>query len=414
MSRSLPGRRAELIPPFCLVSLSSYVLAAAAIWGGSGCTSSARPLEDLGLASAVQARQQMELAQAAPAAGTITRSQKPDPEAVRKTDHRSVLDQASYQVTSPENTKVAARIRATVNGVAILDDELREFVIHDLRSIRSLPEPQYSDRQREIMNRGLEKLIEREVIMANAMARLKDRPQVLQKLEEAADKYCDKLVREQKKAARLNSDEEYKAALASQGMTWEGFRRAMKRKFMTEEYMKNLIIPRIDKVGMEQITEYYQQHPEEFQVPDSVEWQDIFLLASESSSREAAQQVAEKLAERARNGEDFLKLEAQFDRGPSRYRKGEGYGHKRGEIEPREAEAVLFQLKSGEVGPVVAVAPGFHVIKVVKREYAGLKPFDEKTQTAIKNKLQNDVWDIEYKRTVNEMKRKAAIEISAQ
>ena len=41
---------------------------------------------------------------------------------------------------------------------------------------------------------------------------------------------------------------------------------------------------------------------------DSVQWQDIFILASKHSSWEAAQQFAEDLAAKARQGADFVKL----------------------------------------------------------------------------------------------------------
>ena len=75
-------------------------------------------------------------------------------------------------------------------------------------------------------------------------------------------------------------------------------------------------------------------------------------------------------------------------------------------------EPILFELKEGQIGPVVEVSQGFHVIRAVKRDYAGLKPLDEKTQKAIRQKLEGEVWEREYKRLVADLKRSAAIEIS--
>ena len=63
---------------------------------------------------------------------------------------------------------------------------------------------------------------------------------------------------------------------------------------------------------------------------------------------------------------------------------------------------------------LVQLTNGFHVVRLVKREHAGLKPFDEKTQTAIRNTLQTQAWEREYQRVLRELKRKASIEISAQ
>jgi hypothetical protein len=42
-----------------------------------------------------------------------------------------------------------------------------------------------------------------------------------------------------------------------------------------------------------------------------------------------------------------------------------------------------------------------------------LKPFDDKIQSAIKNKLQMQAWDKEHKRLVADLKRKAAVEVAA-
>ena len=115
---------------------------------------------------------------------------------------------------------------------------------------------------------------------------------------------------------------------------------------------------------------------------------------------------------RARQGANFLQLVAQFDNGDSSYRNGEGYGHRHGEIKPPEAEPYLFRMSEGEIGPIVEQANGFHVMRLVKRQVAGLKPFDAKTQKAIKNKLEMQVWEREYKRVLADLKRKASIQIS--
>ena len=66
----------------------------------------------------------------------------------------------------------------------------------------------------------------------------------------------------------------------------------------------------------------------------------------------------------------------------------------------------------GQVGPLIAFGSGWHVVRLVKREYAGRMPFDEKTQLAIKNKLSGTIWEREYKRILAELRRKATIEIS--
>jgi parvulin-like peptidyl-prolyl isomerase len=340
---------------------------------------------------------------------SVSRFQKPDNDPSRP----PTVSLTSYQ-TAGGRQEVAARIRATVNAVPIMDEEVKEVVMPVLLQIRNMPEPQRTTQSKEILEKALQQLIDREVVLQTALTRLKDRPQVMDKLKDAAAKEADKRLREIRKGNALKSDEELKAWLSYQGMTVAGVRRQIEREFMANEYLKNLIVPMLDKIGLQEIADYYRQHPEEFQQPDTVDWQDIFIDAQEFPSRDAAQQFADKLAALARAGEDFLRLEAQYNKGPSRYSKGEGTGHRRGEIRPAEAEPILFQLKEGEIGPVIALGNGFHVVRVVKRQYAGLRPYDEKTQTAIKNKLQYQVWEREKKHLLDELRSKASIEVSTR
>jgi peptidyl-prolyl cis-trans isomerase SurA len=341
---------------------------------------------------------------------TAARGQAPDAEP-------SVL---VAQVTAYSNPGVqlvgytAAHVAAVVNGEAILDEEMRAAA-HDLmRRLDGMPEPERSKKQAEILNQVLNALIEREVVLQDAFERLKRGPggeKNLEKIREIADKDFEKnWLRPVKEQLRMKSDEEFKAFLIKQGVSFEMQKRLRERQYMMEQYLQNRVYPIIDKIGHMEIVEYYDTHPEAFKVDDEIDWQDLFIAASRYQTRDAATRFAEVLAQRVRSGEDFLKLSEQFDDGDSKLRKGQGLGRKRGEIKPPEAEAALFHLKDGEVA-VVEKLNGFHVIRVVKRQYAGQLPFDEKTQKLIRDKLRNEIMQRETQRIIAELKRKAVIEV---
>jgi parvulin-like peptidyl-prolyl isomerase len=337
-------------------------------------------------------------------------AQSPQPRAAKG----NVLDLSSKQIVVPENSEVAARIRATVNGVAILDDEVREAIYPYLLATQGLPEPERSQKRKEFFEKELQQIIERELVLQDMNFRLKGQTQILEKLQSYAEKEFDKKMRELKKRSPdIKTDEAFKAYLRNQGLSLAGVKRQVERNFMAMEYMRERVRAALDRISPEQILEFYQRHPEEFQVADSVKWQDIFIDAGKFPNRGAARQFAEQIAASARAGQDFQKLVSQYDQGDSKYRDGEGYGQRRGEIKPAEAEPILFRMRDGEVAPVLELTNGYHVIRLAKREYAGLKPFDEKTQAAIRNKLQMDAWEKESKRILADLKRKASIEISS-
>lgn len=307
--------------------------------------------------------------------------------------------------------KVTSSIRASVNGAAILDSEVREAVYPLLVEAQSLPEPERSVRQKEIYEREMQRLIEREIVLQEALTLLGKRPQVRDKLRQAAGKEFDKQIRSIKTRYSISSDEDLKAALRGQGMTLEGIRRQIERNFMSREYLNSRIFPVVERITHGEILEYYENHPAEFEVTDSVKWLDIFIDAGRFPDRALARQFAEDIATRARAGEDFHQLAVKYDNGDSSYRNGEGFGSRQGEIKPADLEPVLFSLQEGQIGPVTQVGNGYHIFKVAKRQYAGRMPFDEKVQSAIRNKLTGIIWEREQKRVLAELKRKAAVEI---
>ena len=70
-------------------------------------------------------------------------------------------------------------------------------------------------------------------------------------------------------------------------------------------------------------------------------------------------------------------------------------------------------MKAGDTSPVIELSTGFHVVKLTTRDYTGPKPFNEKTQQEIRNKLQGEIWELEYKKAIADLKRKMTIEVSA-
>jgi hypothetical protein len=214
-----------------------------------------------------------------------------------------------------------------------------------------------------------------------------------------------------KKTGRDISDEEVKNLLNAQGSSEKSMRRQMEREYLYREFVRFHCGPIMDKIGHADILEYYHGHPEEFQTIDGVQWQDIFLDATDPTKypdHEAAHRFAEQLRARARGGEDFAKLALQYDCGISAVKNGQGEGHKRGEIRPAEAEPLLFRMRDGDV-EVVELSSGYHVVRLVKREYNGQMPCDAKVQKQISEKLKNEVFQREAKQLIEDLRRKATI-----
>jgi peptidyl-prolyl cis-trans isomerase C len=82
---------------------------------------------------------------------------------------------------------------------------------------------------------------------------------------------------------------------------------------------------------------------------------------------------------------------------------GVGLGEERGKIEPKDVEPTVWALKAGEVSGLIETPAGYHIVRVAEREYAGVRPFDEKVQKEVRGKLMRQLQDREYRRMVEDL-----------
>jgi len=341
----------------------------------------------------------------------VSRAQRPDvQEPVRQTSLSTNRDKDAVP-QAPAGSKLKVSVRAWVNEKPIFDEEVRTACYPYLMEVSRLAEPQRSAKLEEIFKRELDQIIDKEVIMQDVYRKLEKNTKVMEKLTASANKEFEKQLKSMKKRAEVKTDEELKDLVTRQGTSLESMRKQFTRNFISMEYMKSRIFPYTDAVGHLEAEDYYKQHLNEFQIVDNVKWQDLFIaIGPKHRTMADVRRFADQLVARLKQKEDFKKL-VEYDDGDSRYRNGDGYGQRRGEIKPAELEPYLFRMKDGDIGPIVELSTGVHVFRLVKREYAGQLPFDQKVQLTIVNKLKNEIANREYKRILNELRGKAIIEI---
>lgn len=340
----------------------------------------------------------------------VARPQKPDAVKPPTNSAVSLIGKPLQRPSEAAKAHPTAAILAVVNGEPILQEEVRANCIAELIHARTAAE------HAEIMKKGLERVIDREVVLQDAVAKLerggKQGLALLAELRKAAEKeYEKRFLKPLMKQNQVASKQEFAALMKEKyGLQLEVWKRDWERNFMSQQYLSARIDPYLTRIGHTQIVEYYQSHREEYTQPDSVHWRDIFIDAGQHASPADARAFAESLVRRVRQGEDFAKLSEEFDNGTSgKYRKGDGKGQKRGEIHPKEVEPILFGMREGDI-EIFPYRNGFHIVQVVKRQYAGPVPFDANVQKEIQTKLRIAVIQTEMKGLVDQLKRKAVID----
>ncbi len=105
------------------------------------------------------------------------------------------------------------------------------------------------------------------------------------------------------------------------------------------------------------------------------------LIKNDSTKYENPKATAEEVLEKAKAGEAFDKLVAEYNEDPGAKESGYSFGH--GEMVP-EFEEASFELDYGEISEIVETSYGYHIIK----RYVGLAEFENyivSEQKVVKN-----------------------------
>ena len=124
----------------------------------------------------------------------------------------------------------------------------------------------------------------------------------------------------------------------------------------------------------------YQQNIQQYEVPDRVHAEHILLTTVGKTDAEVAEvkkQAEDILAQARKKGANFEELAKKYSEDPGSKTKGGDLGWLvHGQTVP-EFDKAAFSTPKGEISDLVRTQYGFHIIKVLDKENAHTKPFDE-------------------------------------
>ncbi len=130
----------------------------------------------------------------------------------------------------------------------------------------------------------------------------------------------------------------------------------------------------------QQVEEYYQKNPDEFQMPESVQARHILIMVDDDADDETrtAKRAEIEAIHRQLTEEDasFEELAAEHSDCPSRQQGGDLGSFGRGQMVPAFEEAAFAQ-EPGAIGDVVETDFGYHIIQVMDKEAARQVSLDE-------------------------------------
>lgn len=312
---------------------------------------------------------------------------------------------------SPPTTRV--KLVATIGPeYFVTEEEVGMMVRQRARDYIALTGEERLAKEREVYREELRRLIERELIVAEFVGRVrKNKAEMLPGIWQDASGIADRQIREFRRINDLTSEEKFTQVLDGMGLNLKAYKRNIERVTMTNMYLRELLKDKGKVISLAEIEDYYRRHPADFRVEDRVVWQHLFVSFNGSDSPADAKKRIDWLLAQVNGGADVAKLATEHGHGDSALRDGGGVGTKRGEILPRELEPTVLSLKAGQLSGIVATATGYHVIKVLERDVAGVRPFDAQVQADVRNKLTDMLIKQERDRVVEDLWRRSAVTV---
>ena len=301
----------------------------------------------------------------------------------------------------PVQAGVADRIVAVVNDEVITLSELNNA----FEPFRAKLEAAYTGTERE------KALTETKLTLLNQM--------VDNLLMEQQSRKAGIVVKDEEVTATINdllarrniSQEDFRQAVAREGTTLEAYKKGVRGQLMRIRLVQREIKSKV-AASSEEIGEYYRKNRQDYEGKEAVRIKQILLLLPKGASDAAKEKLREDAAairKRLLGGEPFESVSAKYSQGPAAAAGGDiGYIEK-GMMLP-EVEEVAFSLPRGQVSAVIESTVGFHIIQVIDRRGAGIKPI-ESVREEIREKIDMEKVEKKYDEWLDALRAKAHIEI---
>ena len=171
----------------------------------------------------------------------------------------------------------------------------------------------------------------------------------------------------------IETDEQFRQALANDGWTEEAFRQQLSQRILWNRVQQREVFPRID-VGEDELRAAYDENAERFRVPEQRRVEEVVVLESEGLSAADQQRIAGEIRDALIQGGD-LRQEAEL-RGAETASFVEIGWVATGDL-ASELETAVWALQPGEISEPVSFRGGVHVLRLAEVKAATVRPFEE-------------------------------------
>ena len=142
------------------------------------------------------------------------------------------------------------------------------------------------------------------------------------------------------------------------------------------------------EITHEELLRYYYAHSKDYEFPARARWERLMVKWSSYPSKSAALQALRDMGTQVQKGKAFDQVASSNSDGPKAKNGGLYDWTIEGSLASDQINRVIFGIPKGAMSKIIEESDGASIVRVVQRESAGRKPFDE-VQQDIKKTLTN-------------------------
>jgi hypothetical protein len=234
----------------------------------------------------------------------------------------------------------------------------------------------------------------------------KERDDVRAKMmAKTAEIFHTKVLPEQVKKAKLETEAEFVQMLEEQGTSLASMMRSFAEQVWADQALREGVKEK-PTIELEELRDYYDQHPDQWQRPSRVKFRIMTANFNKYPNRDAAYQaIVEMWNQVYYGGAPFEAVAKKLSTGFSADEGGNFDWTRRGVLKSAQIEQAIFTIPIRALSQVIEDTDGFHVVEVLERQDAYEMTFPqaqgEIRESILKTKRNN--MENDYRKKIQEL-----------
>lgn len=270
-------------------------------------------------------------------------------------------------LTAPAGADVVDRVVLRVNDriATLLDYERRRAEMVSQLALANLTDEQRTQAMANLGNRLFRDMLE-ELLLLSRADQLRIHP---------TEEEVDRAVRSVRQDFGIATDDEFAAALSSQGLSLAEFREQVRSQLRMREVVTREVTAEI-RLEEDDLRRAYRADQDRYRLPERFRVREFVVLESEQGDLEELQRIAQAIHDEIEGGRGFEEVARVYaERGLTSGLVDLGWVES-GELDPG-LEAALASLAPGEVSEPVPGRGGLHILELLEHEESRIRGFSE-------------------------------------